>query len=524
MITVHELDEVLQRHFGHGAFRPGQREMIQRLLAGRSVLGMLSTGGGKSLIYQLPSLLLPGITVVVSPLIALMIDQVQRLRQHRRIPAVYLNSTLQPQELRRIMGEVRQGQYKLVYISPEKLCQPSVLAWLKTCGVSLVAIDEAHCISQWGHDFRTDYLRLPEAVAALGHPPVLAVTATATPAVREEISTLFSIAADDVIVQTSNRPNIAYDIIDVRSEADKKEQIIAAIKTLQGPGMIYCRTRQAVDRLVEAARAEGITRIHGYHAGMNGLERVLVQEQYLAGELDVIVATNAFGMGIDKGNIRYVLHYHLPPSLEEYAQEVGRTGRDGAAGYAALYYLPEDIQIHQHMMIREMPTPEEVERLVALLSAAGGETGRLELAAQAGVDDDTLDKLLFYADECGLIEHLTVQRERVTFQWGKMSEEAAIRLIRERLERIRRMKGEKLQQLVRWLRTEGCYRQALTAYFDGRASGDYLQHCCTRCGIDRSAYLFSGNVRQDSSRTEWDLTAALRQLLPHPAQEGGFDL
>ncbi|MCK9910787.1 RecQ family ATP-dependent DNA helicase, partial [Microbacteriaceae bacterium K1510] len=206
----------------------------------------------------------------------------------------------------------------------------------------MIAIDEAHCISQWGHDFRTDYLRLPQLVKRLGSPPVLAVTATATSVVQEEICRLFSICEEDVVAQSLNRSNIAFDLIRVDTELEKRELIVQALRSLQGPGIVYCRTRQAVDQFVATCRLEGIARIHGYHGGMTAMERVLIQEQFLRNELDVIVATNAFGMGIDKTDIRFVLHYHYPASIEEYTQEVGRIGRDGQPGYAALYYLAED--------------------------------------------------------------------------------------------------------------------------------------------------------------------------------------
>lgn len=207
------LTEALRRHFGYDAFRPGQREIISRLLQGKNVLGLLATGGGKSLTYQLPALLLPGVVVVVSPLISLMVDQVQQLRASRKIPAAYLNSTLDPADARQIMRDIGSGACKLLYVSPEKLQQSAVQETLRRAGVSLVAIDEAHCISQWGHDFRTDYLRLPDVIEKLGRPPVLAVTATATTAVREEICRLLKIEPEDVVALPLNRANIAIDVI-----------------------------------------------------------------------------------------------------------------------------------------------------------------------------------------------------------------------------------------------------------------------------------------------------------------------
>jgi ATP-dependent DNA helicase RecQ len=510
-----QLTEALQRHFGHPSFRPGQAEMIERVMRGRSVLGILATGGGKSVTYQLPALLLPGITVVVSPLISLMIDQVQQLRAKRKIPAAYLNSTLDPDEIRQLMREVVHGAYKLLYVSPEKLQQSSVQQMLLRRGVSLVAVDEAHCISQWGHDFRTDYLRLPEIVKKLDNPPVLAVTATATQAVREEICSLFAIDQADVVAQPLDRSNIAMEVIRVESEAERREQVLAAIEALKGPGIVYCSTRQAVDNLVAQFQLSGRKNVHGYHGGMSGMERMLIQEQFLRDELDVIVATNAFGMGIDKSNIRYVLHYHFPSSLEAYAQEIGRVGRDGNPGYAALYYLEEDIHIHSHMLEKEYPSEDDIQRFLHLL--AGQTELSSEMLAAVQIDEEMTQLLLFYAEQAGLVSEVAATREG--FRFSLLSREKrdlspfAVR-IWEETERAKKQKRQKLLDILRWLDEQDCLRMSLHRYF-GEASGPKSRDaCCSRCGLKRGAYEQTDAVPSVAVKKHWDLQQALWKLLP----------
>ncbi|WP_134683263.1 RecQ family ATP-dependent DNA helicase [Brevibacillus migulae] len=513
-MSMDKLEQMLSSHFGYSGFRGGQKEIVQKIMQGKNVLGILATGGGKSITYQLPALLLPGVTVVVSPLISLMVDQVQRIRQRRTISAAYINSALDPTETRKLLTEIDQGRYRLIYISPEKLQQATILQRLKRRGVSLLAIDEAHCISQWGHDFRVDYLRLPDAVQQLGNPPVLAVTATATQHVRTEICRLFHIDEADVIAQSVNRPNIAFDLIEVSSEAQKREHVLEAVKSLQGPGIVYGRTRQTVDQLAFACMEEGVLRAQAYHAGMSAMERVLIQEQFLSGELDVIFATNAFGMGIDKPDIRYVLHYHFPGSLEEYAQEVGRIGRDGKPGYAGLYLNPEDAAIHQYMLANEYPVYEEVFRFVQLLATSSGHISALELAAMAGLPDESLDMLFFYAEQHGLVSQLTKTKDQYRYRLEKVDVSGAAMQISRTLEELKRTRKNKLMQMKSWLHEKDCLRQALSFYFEGQRATEYTAQCCSCCGLDRSFYEQQPFTQIQKKPDHWDLHGALRRLLP----------
>lgn len=500
------LQAKLKAYFGHTSFRPGQEEVVSRLLQGKSVLGLLATGGGKSITYQLPALLLPGITVVVSPLISLMVDQVQQLRSQKRIPAAYLNSAQDPREARETLRELEQGVYKLLYISPERLQQPYVQSVLRRVGVSLFAVDEAHCISQWGHDFRTDYMRLPEVAKRLGNPPVLAVTATATAEVQEEICQLFAIQPENVVALPVNRDNIALDVIHAATEAERRMQVIELMNALAGPGIVYCSTRQAVEVLVASYQLEGRKRIHGYHGGMSSMERMLIQSQYVAGELDIIVATNAFGMGIDKADIRYVIHCQMPASLEAYAQEIGRVGRDGKPGYAALFAVWDDVQIHQHMIEREYPTREQLQQYCLLLAARTPLSP--EHLAALGMTEEMADLLAFYAEKAGLLlpdgetaavpDHLSVADE----------------IMRE-LQSRKQRKEKKLADIVRFIQERNqCLRKRLNGYF-GDGEHTFTSQCCSYCGLSREMYMETSSSGQVDVEVPWDLRQALTRLLPN---------
>ncbi|WJQ84013.1 RecQ family ATP-dependent DNA helicase [Brevibacillus brevis] len=493
----------LKLHFGYDSFRPGQEPIIERLLHGRSVLGLLATGGGKSVTYQLPAMLLPGLTVVVSPLISLMVDQVQQLRARKKIPATYLNSMQDPTESREILKGLSEGAYKLLYISPEKLQQTYVQQVLKRARVSLIAIDEAHCISQWGHDFRTDYLRLPEVVKQLGAPPVLAVTATATASVREEICNLFSIKKEDVVLQSLNRANIAYDLVEVGEETDRRSYVFDQIDRLQGPGIVYCSTRQAVDVLAASYQLEGKKRVHGYHGGMNSMERMLIQSQFLAGELDVIIATNAFGMGIDKSDIRYVIHYQMPASLEAYAQEIGRIGRDGKPGYALLLFSWDDLQIHQHMLEKEYPTQAQVQKYEQLCNTGVPLTS--EALAMMDISEEMGALLAFYTERVlGLYEAAAA---------GESYPKAHI--IWQETEKRKSFKQKKLAEMVSYVRGENCLRASINTYFK-EMDHQFDLYCCKNCGLTMAAYFQTNDhAIAKNEQIKWNLRQALDTLLPN---------
>lgn len=350
------------QQLGHPAFRPGQAEAIQTLLDRRRLLLVAPTGGGKSLIYQLPGLLLPGTSIVVSPLIALMQDQVQALEQ-RGVAATYLASTLDNAERDRRFARIAQGQYKLVYVAPERLVFGGFQNLVDRINCPLLAVDEAHCISEWGHDFRPEYLRVGELVKRLSGARVLACTATATPIVRDEILSRLGLPADTPqLVRGFSRPNLALRAQETTSRSDRNHAVDAQLQeALTRPGagrgcaIVYCPTRRGTDE--EAARLRKLGwRAAGYHAGLDAAERDRVHGRFAAGELEVVSATNAFGMGIDRSDVRAVIHLSPPGSVEAYYQEVGRAGRDGEPATGLMLSSAQDFPLRRRLL--ELPTDD----------------------------------------------------------------------------------------------------------------------------------------------------------------------
>ena len=353
--------EILKHYFGYDRFRPGQERLIGAILSGRDVLGIMPTGGGKSLCYQVPALMLPGITLVVSPLISLMKDQVTALRK-AGVDAAYLNSTLSPDQIRLVYRRAYQGAYKLLYIAPERLNGEGFAALTQEMPVSLVAVDEAHCISQWGQDFRPSYLKISEFLHALPRRPVVAAfTATATAQVRDDIAQRLELENPLCEVTGFDRPNL---FLDVRSPQRKLPALLELVQERRGKsGIIYCATRSGVEKVCAALCQRGIPATR-YHAGLDEEERQANQDDFQFDRRPVMVATNAFGMGIDKSNVSYVIHYNMPKSLEAYYQEAGRAGRDGEPAECILLYGQGDVTTAQFFLQQsgenhEALTPEQ---------------------------------------------------------------------------------------------------------------------------------------------------------------------
>ncbi len=333
--------EALRRYFGYTAFHEGQERLIDAILAGRDALGVMPTGGGKSLCYQLPALLRPGAAIVVSPLISLMKDQVMQLKA-AGIPAAFLNSSLTPEQMRLVYRRIYEGAYQIVYVAPERLEAPGFLAAAKSIRISLLAVDEAHCISQWGQDFRPSYLRISDFLAALPvRPPVAAFTATATTRVRNDIREQLMLRDPETVVTGFDRPNLYFE---VQHPAKKDEALLRLLNARrEKSGIVYCATRNGVESVCAMLKLHGYAATR-YHAGLDDEERQRNQEDFICDRSPVMVATNAFGMGIDKSNVSFIIHYNMPKSLEAYYQEAGRAGRDGSAAECFLLYAPGDVQ------------------------------------------------------------------------------------------------------------------------------------------------------------------------------------
>lgn len=341
---------VLKETFGHSAFRPGQEEIVNALLSGRDVLAIMPTGTGKSVCYQLPALLLEGITIVVSPLISLMKDQVAALCQCG-VPAAYLNSSLTPAQQNEALRRAAIGRYKLIYVAPERLLTERFLQFVGSVRIAMIIVDEAHCISQWGQDFRPRYLDIPVLVDALSpRPPVGAFTATATAQVQRDIVSLLQLKDPCRVLSSLNRKNLYFGVERPKSNREREEALIAFLTRHRGEsGIIYCISRNGTQELAAFLRSHGFSAA-AYHAGLTSEERTAAQEDFLYDRVQIMVATNAFGMGIDKSNVSFVVHYQLPGDLESYYQEAGRAGRDGSPAECILYYRPSDLRIHRFMI------------------------------------------------------------------------------------------------------------------------------------------------------------------------------
>ncbi|MCR6655718.1 MAG: DNA helicase RecQ [Opitutus sp.] len=340
------LDALLKRTFGYDAFRPLQREIVTASLAGKDVFALLPTGGGKSLCFQLPALARPGLTVVVSPLIALMKDQVDQL-EAAGVAATFLNSTLGAEEARARLRGLHRGQFKLLYVAPERLMLEGWQENLKSWNVTCLAIDEAHCVSEWGHDFRPEYRQLAKLRAALPEVPMMALTATATERVRSDIIKHLKLRDPQVFVASFNRPNLTYRVV---PKDQPTKQIIDFIRKREHEsGIIYCASRAAAERVADALAGRGFS-ARAYHAGLDAEERARNQEQFLRDDTRIICATIAFGMGINKPNVRWVIHHDLPKNIEGYYQETGRAGRDGLPGDCLLLFSAGDIAKQTHFI------------------------------------------------------------------------------------------------------------------------------------------------------------------------------
>jgi len=360
-----QLIELMKIHYGFSSFRPGQELAIDAILHGRSAVVILPTGGGKSLCYQLPAMVLPGITIVVSPLIALMKDQVDQL-EHLGIQATFINSSLSPQESTKRLDGLLNNAYKLVYIAPERFYDRSFMDKLKQVEVSLFAVDEAHCISQWGHDFRPSYTRMARAIEFVGNPPVIGLTATATPEVRDDIIKQLNLTSPELIITGFGRPNLQFGVIKTTVPA-KLEIIAETISSLNDQtGIIYSATRKRTEEILEYLVHMGFDAV-GYHAGLTPAEREQIQNDFMSGRHQIIIATNAFGMGIDKSNIRFVIHDSLPPNIESYYQEAGRAGRDGEPSVCLILYASRDRYLREFFIKGDNPSPELILEIYDLL-------------------------------------------------------------------------------------------------------------------------------------------------------------
>jgi ATP-dependent DNA helicase RecQ len=472
--------DALLAHFGLAEFRPGQREAVVAALCGRDSLVVMPTGGGKSLCYQLPGIASDDLTVVVSPLIALMADQYRRLRLGGH-PAVMIASGMDAGAVTRALGDVRSGRARIVLCSPERFASASFLEALASRRVGLFAVDEAHCVSEWGHDFRPDYLRLRGVIERLGRPPVMACTATATEQVAAEVVARLGLREPHVLRAGFDRPNLSFDVVALGGEGMKARKGMLLRAALEDPGMrpaiVYCGTRREVEEVSEALRGQGVIAV-GYHAGMPADERAAAQHRFMEGDAEVVVATNAFGMGVDKADVRTVIHWSLPKSVEAYYQEVGRAGRDGRPGRGILFSSRSDLGRLINFIKNDAVEARDVLAFVRRLEGMA-EQGRVVLEA-LGEDRDRV--CLGIAERAGMCRLEPARGGRLAVSLdGPGAGGAAGRVARICAEaRERAWSGYRAVEAFA-SPEGGCRRRALLDHFGDRRPGAPLGRCCDVC-------------------------------------------
>ena len=414
--TTHDFRELLKTHFGWSEFKTGQSEVIERLVEGKSTLAVFPTGGGKSLCYQLPALMFDGLTVVVSPLIALMKDQIDQL-QAKGIQAVRLDSSLSQEDYREAMASIRNGQAKLLYVAPERFFNERFRSSLEGVKISLFAIDEAHCISQWGHNFRPDYLKLAMIAKKMNVERVLGLTATATPAVQEDICRAFEITSDDIVCTEFFRPNL-HIRSQVVTDSERTDVLVDQLKTEPPGATIVYVTLQKTAESVSAACASAGLEARAYHAGMDSETRNEIQEWFMGGVNKIVVATIAFGMGIDKSDIRYVFHFNVPKSIENYAQEIGRAGRDGKISKCEMLLVPEDRITLENFIYGDTPSEPSVASFINEIAQLPDEfhVSQYKLGSSCDIKAIVVKTLLTYLELDGYLESTSPRYDSYSFK------------------------------------------------------------------------------------------------------------
>ena len=482
--------EVLREVFGFEEFLSGQSEIVSHILEGKDGLAVMPTGGGKSLCYQLPGLVKEGVTIVVSPLIALMKDQVDALLA-RGVKAAVINSTQTWEEQKEILDEVRAGEIKLLYVAPERFRAGSFISTMTRVDIAMLAIDEAHCLSQWGHDFRPDYLRLGKARRELGNPQCVAFTATATPVVRRDILEVLSLDEPFETVTGFGRPNLSFNITPVAKKADKYKrlrEIIVEYKT----GIIYCATRKKVEEVGETLASWGI-KVAAYHGGMTLQERDRVQESFISKKKDVAVATNAFGMGIDRSDVRFVAHFEVPGSVEAYYQEAGRAGRDGESAWCELLWNFADTRTQEFFLEGVNPGPGVLRDLYQWLRSSADSKNEVyrsldEMRDELGVSNGmAVGSALSLLVRGGYVERFDVPGQRLRGT-RLLKPDEKLEVDEEAMEEKARRDREKLDSMIALCESGGCRQEWILDYF-GEEGAE-----CGSCDVCRSGR--SGDKRE----------------------------
>ena len=473
------INEVLKEKFGFNSFRPGQEEVIRALMDGEHVMGMLPTGSGKSLCYQLPAYLLDKPVLIISPLLSLMQDQADQLKMRGEKRVLTLNSFLTPRQKREAFE--RLHTYRFIFLSPEMLSLDSVVNALKSIDIGLFVIDEAHCISQWGYDFRPDYLQLGELRHELGDPLTLALTATATQEVRKDIIERLQISSAREIISSVDRKNIAMLIERVTDYEEKLSRVLQLVEDFKGSGIIYFSSKKTAETVASFLQEKGVENVSHYHGGMEGEQRMLIQQQFLSGQLRIICATSAFGMGVNKTDVRFVIHFHLPSTMEAYLQEIGRAGRDQKQSAAVLLYCEGDEGLPIHLLEQQLPTELQIEGVCTYFSNEGKRPETLTAMEKE--------------DLCRLFSLNDVQlRFLIQFLIDRLPLES-IEVMKVYCRERKNQNLFKLRVFLEWLRGEECRRTGILRYFGEPPKQNPF--CCDHCGTNASVIMAAWPNQED---------------------------
>jgi len=479
------LESLLYEKFAYSSFRPGQKEIIESVLAGKDTLAILPTGTGKSLCYQLPGYIFPGSVVIISPLLSLMQDQVEQMKIRGEKRVVAFNSFLSLSERKWVLQHLKR--YKFIYTSPEMLQNESFISSLMQIDISLLVIDEAHCVSQWGYDFRPDYLELGGIREILGNPPMLALTATAGEEVRQDIKEKLHMIYPREFVYSIDRGNIALKVEHFSSYQEKAERFLDLITNLKGPGIVYFSSKKMAEEWDQILTDKNL-RVACYHADIKTESRILLQQQFLYNQIDVMLATSSFGMGVNKENVRFVIHFHPPVDLESYWQEVGRAGRDGGESVAILLYYDGDLRLQNQLIEKELPDEKKAMvflQLAKMEKRSKGDLKEFHWQPETGFSEVEWRLLWkYYQEASGEDDFLQ--------KLGKF--------VKERLE----VKREKLRAMNHWIFSEGCRRQNILRYFgENKKMEVAIDRCCDQCGFPLENF-YGSKTQSVKSSFDWE--------------------